>query len=83
MRDILTILEKVTLGEHYFKTAILLRESMFINSVLSSSDIWYGLSRANVEQLEDLDASLLRKILNAPSSVPIELLALSCNKGQE
>ena len=39
IKDIMTILEKVTLGEHYFKTAILLRESMFINSVLISSDI--------------------------------------------
>ena len=74
--DILNILEKVTLGEHFFKTAILLRESMFLNSVLSSSEIWYGLSKTNIQDLEDLDASLLRKILNAPISVPIEALYL-------
>jgi hypothetical protein len=76
INDIMNILEKDTLGEHYFKTAILLRESMFLNSVLSSSDIWYGLSRANIEELEHLDASLLRKLLNAPISVPIEALYL-------
>ena len=62
--EIMNILEKVTLGEHYFSTALLLRESLFINSVLSSSEIWYDLSRAEIKQLEDLDLSLLRKIMN-------------------
>ena len=74
--DIMNILEKVTLGEHYFSTAILLRESSFLNSVLSSAEIWYGLTKSEIKQLEDLDLSLLRQILNAPISVPAEALYL-------
>ena len=31
--EIMNILEKVTLGEFYFSTAILLRESMFLNGI--------------------------------------------------
>ena len=72
----MNILEKVTLGKHYFSTAILLRESLFLNSVLSSAEIWYGLTKDNIKELEDLDCSLLRKIFNAPVSVPREALFL-------
>ena len=38
------MLESVTLGEHYFSTAMLLRESMFLNGILTNTEIWYGLS---------------------------------------
>ena len=59
--DITNILEKVTLGEYYFSTAILLRESMFVNGILTNAEIWYGLTKAEVGELEDLDEQLLRK----------------------
>ena len=72
----MTILENVTFGEHYFSTAVLLRESLFLSSVLSSADIWYNLSTTDIKQLEDLDLSLIRKILCAPISVPVEALYL-------
>ena len=74
--EIMNILEKVTFGEHYFSIAILLRESLFLNSVLSSCEVWYGMSRADIKQLEDVDLSLLRKVLNAPISVPAEAIYL-------
>ena len=73
IKDIMTILENVTFGEHYFSTAVLLRESLFLSSVLSSADIWYNLSTTDIKQLEDLD---FRKILCAPISVPVEALYL-------
>ena len=41
---IINMLESVTLGEHYFSTAMLLRESMFLNGILTNTEIWYGLS---------------------------------------
>ena len=58
----MNILEKVTLGEYYFSTAILLRESMFVNGILTNAEIWYGLTKAEVGELEDLDEQLLRQI---------------------
>ena len=74
--EIMNILEKVTLGEHYFASAVLLRESMSLNSILSSADVWYGLSKENIKELEDLDLSLLRKIMGAPCSIAKEALYL-------
>ena len=76
INDIMTMLEKVTFGEHYFSTAILLRESTFINSVLGSAECWYILTKDDIKQLENVDVSLLRQVSNAPISVPIEALYL-------
>ena len=74
--EIMNILEKVTLGEFYFPTALLLRESMFLNGILTNAEIWYGLSNAEIKELEDLDVSLLRKILKTKFSIPAEALYL-------
>ena len=76
INDIMTMLQKVTFGEHYFSTAIVLRESTFLNSVLGSAECWYNLTKDDIKQLENLDVSLLRQILNAPISMPIEALYL-------
>ena len=72
----MNILNKVSLGEHYFKIALILRESLFLNGILTNSEIWYGLKKTEIKQLEDLDVSLLRKIVNTPFSVPTEAVYL-------
>ena len=68
INDILTILEKTSLGYHYFKIALLLRESMFLNSILTNADIWVGLTKSEIEEFENLDLMLLRKFVNTPFS---------------
>ena len=47
--DILNILEKVTLGEYYFSTALLLREALFINGILTNAEVWYGLTKKEIQ----------------------------------
>ena len=74
--QIMNILEIVTFGVHYVEIALLLRESIFINGILYNSEVWYGLSRAEVSDLEHLDRTLLRRILKTPVSTPIEALYL-------
>ena len=74
--QIMNLLEQVTLGEHYFSTAVLLRESMFLNGVLTNSEVWYGLKQYELEQLENLDKDLMKQILQAPFSTPSESLFL-------
>ena len=74
--EIMTLLESVTLGEHYFSTAVLFRESKFLNGILTNCDIWYGITKDEINQFESLDRSLLRKILNVPISTPTESLYL-------
>ena len=73
---IMRILESVTLGEHYFVTAMLLRETVFVNGILTNVEVWYGLKESEIDEFEALDKMLLRKILKAPVSTPIESLYL-------
>ena len=76
MNEILNMLEKISLGQSYFKIALLLRESMFLSSVLTNADVWTGLRKNEVKQLEDLDSSLLRQFLGTPCTVPTEAVYL-------
>ena len=73
---IMNMLDKVTLGSHYFKTAMLLRESLFLSALLTNSESWHGVTTTNINQLESIDKLLLRKILKTPISTPIEAMYL-------
>ena len=62
---IMKILEKVTLGEHYITTDLLLRERLFINGILTNSEVWYGLTRLTrlkIKEIKDMDILLLRRM---------------------
>ena len=39
---------------YYFEIAMTLRESMFVNGILTNSDIWYNLKETEIEELESL-----------------------------
>ena len=66
----------MTLGEHYFETAVLLRESLFLNLFLTNGEVWYGMTKEEINKLEDLDISLLRRLLGVPLTVAKEALYL-------
>ena len=70
--QIMNMLETVSLGEYYFEIAMLFREAIFLNGILTNSEIWYNLSNSEVQEFEDLDRLLLRKILQIPISTPQE-----------
>ena len=72
VNQILTLLEAANFGHHYFEIAILMRESMLVNAILTNSEIWYNLLKAEVKELEEVDKLFLRKILNVPESTPGE-----------
>ena len=72
INQIMNVLKNVSFGKHFFKIAILLRDSLFLNGILTNMDIWYSFGKKQVKQLEDLDLILLRKFLNTPFSVPSE-----------
>ena len=74
--QILLMLDEVSFGEHFFEIALMLREAMLINGLLFNSEIWYGLSKNNISELEGIDKLLLRKLLNTHSKTPIESLYL-------
>ena len=66
------LLEMTSLGEHFMEIAILFRETMFINGILTNAEIWYSFSESEVKEFESLDRLLLRKILQVPVSTPQE-----------
>ena len=72
----MSILETISFGEHFFTIAMVLRETMFVNGILTNAEIWYDLKPSEVKSLEDLDLSLLRKIFSTPVSCPKEALYL-------
>jgi hypothetical protein len=56
--QIMHLLDTVSLGEHYIEIAMLFRETMFLNGILTNSEIWYNLSKSEVQEFEDLDRLL-------------------------
>ena len=74
--QIMVILESVSLGSYYFEIAILLREALLINGILTNSEVWYGLTKTQISELEAVDRILLRRLLDAPISTPCEALYL-------
>ena len=70
--QIVSMVEKISRGKHYFKIAFLLRESILLSSLLTNSEVWYIITKSELEELETLDRSLRRRrILSTPNSSPV------------
>ena len=76
IRQISSILQDICFGPFYFEVALLLRESLFLSSILVNSEAWYGLTMEEKKELEKQDENLLRKILECPSNSPKCMLYL-------
>ena len=59
--------------------AILLRNSKLVSGMLCSIETVYGLTKAHIEQLEQCDRMLMRKVFNCVSSTAIEAYYLEAN----
>ena len=70
--SIMSLLEEISFGNFYFEMAILFRNSMLINSVLSSSETLYNIESKHITKLEKCDTDLLTKIFNSPVSTSYE-----------
>ena len=71
LSQIRNYLETVSFGAHYFKIALLLRESLLLNGMLTNCDSWYGLSESEISDLESLDLAFFRTLFELPQTVPI------------
>ena len=63
-------------GKYHFEIAIILRNAYLISSILSNSEVWYGLTQSNYEQLEQTDEMWMRDLFSCSSSVSKDLLYL-------
>ena len=76
VNQIMTKLEEVCFGHYHFQVAVIWRSTYLISSLLTNAEAWYNVTQADLEILESVDESLLRRILGAPISTPIEMLYL-------
>ena len=60
----------VSFGAHFFKIALLLRESLLLNGILTNSECWYGITDAEIQKLESLDITFFRNLFEVPNTVP-------------
>ena len=74
--QIINILDEVSFGPFLFEVALLLRESMFINGMLTNAEIWYNFSEKEVKEFENLDHIFFRRLFRVPKSTPIEAFYL-------
>ena len=77
--QIMSVLQTVTLGHFYFESGLLLRQSQLLGGILFNTEVWDGLTLAQVEKLEEPDKILLRRLFEAPISTPGESLYLESN----
>ena len=74
--EVMAVLQKLNLGKHYFKIGVILRESIFVSSLLANAEVWYRLVKADLNELESLDRKLLKRICGLPSSAPTAAIYL-------
>ena len=80
VKRIITILDTIPLGKHYFEVGMLLRDSLLLSSILYNAEAWYNLTNAELNLIETVDLMFLRKLMNAPKTTPKEMffLELGC-----
>ena len=49
---------------------------MLISSILTNSEVWYGVTQADIEQLEQIDEMWMRNLFKCSQNVPKDLLYL-------
>ena len=73
---IMLLLEELCFGKYYFEVAIVLRNAIFLSSIIFNSEAWYNMTNNDIDMLESVDEQLLRRILDAPVTTAKEMLYL-------
>ena len=69
-------LEHICFGKHHFVVAMILRNALLISSMLTNAEARHNITMTEIAELEKVDESLLRKVLESPASTPKEMLYL-------
>ena len=68
--QIMKILHKTSFGTATVEIALLMRESLLINGMLTNAEIWHNLTQAETEELDKIDRLFFQKLCRVPSSTP-------------
>ena len=72
----MNMINDICFGPFTFEVALVMRDSFLINSILTNSEAWIELSSSEIDSLEQVDESLLRRLLEAGQGCPKEMLYL-------
>ena len=70
------MLEAMPGGRYHFTIEKIFRNSYILSCILSSSEVWYGITQAELERLEQVDEMWMRELMECSRSVPRDLLYL-------
>ena len=76
VKDIVKMLDNMCLVPYLYQKAVVLRESMLVETLLTCSEAWYNLTKTDMLQLEQVDKSLWCSLLEVSSTVPYDLVCL-------
>ena len=76
VRKIINRLNSLNLKKYFFECAIILMNSMLRPSILYAAEMYYNLKEPELRQIERIEESFLRKILNTTRGCPIIQLYL-------
>ena len=79
INTIFSILQEISFGQYFFEMAMLFRSSMLISSVLSSSEVLYGVKLKHTEILEKCDKLFFTQLFSVPQTCPYEAFFLETN----
>ena len=80
--QISSLLKSISLGFFHFEIAMILRESLFLNSILLNSETFYYINKKQMESLESSDISIMQSIFNSQRNTVREAYYLETGKIQ-
>ena len=78
--QICSILNCISLGMFFIDIAMILRDSMLINGILTNCEVWFSLKEEHILSLESADNDIMRKIFNAHCKTAIEIFFIETAK---
>ena len=74
--QLMKVIHSVNFGYHTVEIALLLRDSVLLNGILTNIEVWHNIFNSEVEELDKIDRQFLQKIFGVPKSVPNAALYL-------
>ena len=76
VNEIMSMLQEVSFGPHYFQMAMLFRSSILLSSILCNAEVLYGVTKSHLEKLEQADRTFFRRLFEVPNCTTIEAFHL-------
>ena len=75
--QIMGILGEVALGTYRIEVGLMLRKSILTSGLLYSAEAWSAVSENEIKRLEQVDASLIKGLVNGHSKTPSVFFIIS------